>query len=172
MDEELLQKLTTYLFLPVIAVVAFLQVCRLHFVRKPWSIYLINDIRYRWNILEAFISAVEEPLDCLVGVFQVWGQNQDSYLKKSLHIRWDFSSSRQLESTLFNTSLGVTAAVTGKLIIWKINDHIVTDLFVSGIFGPLACSFLIASALQEPSSGSRQFWSQTWKKLISQKVFF
>ena len=85
---------------------------------------------------------------------------------------------RQLESTLFNTSLGVTAAVTGKLIIWKINDHIeefsvtesTKDLFVSGIFGPLACSFLIASALQEPSSGSRQFWSQ---KIAQQsKVFF
>ena len=119
---------------------------------------------------------MEEPLDCLVGVFQVWGQNQDSYLKKSLHIRWDFSSSRQLESTLFNTSLGVTAAVTGKLIIWKINDHIedfsVTDLFVSGIFGPLACSFLIASALQEPSSEYRQFWSQTWKKNCSVKNLF
>ena len=123
---------------------------------------------------------MEEPLDCLVGVFQVWGQNQDSYLKKSLHIRWDFSSSRQLESTLFNTSLGVTAAVTGKLIIWKINDHIgefsvtesTKDLFVSGIFGPLACSFLIASALQEPSSEYRQFWSQTWKKNCSVKNLF
>ena len=122
---------------------------------------------------------MEEPLDCLVGVFQVWGQNQDSYPKKSSHIRCDFSSSRQLEPTLFNTSLGFTAAVTGKLIIWKINDHIeefsvtesTKDLFVSGIFGPLACSFLIASALQEPSSESRQFWSQTWKKLLSQKVF-
>ena len=99
--------------------------------------------------------------------------------KKSSHIRCDYSSSRQLESTLFNTSLGVTAAVTGKLIIWKIYDHIgefsvaesTKDLFVSGIFGPLACSFLIASALQEPSSESRQFWSQTWKKLLSQKVF-
>ena len=100
--------------------------------------------------------------------------------KKSSHIRCDFSSSRQLEPTLFNTSLGFTAAVTGKLIIWKINDHIeefsvtesTKDLFVSGIFGPLACSFLIASALQEPSSESRQFWSQTWKKLLSQFFFF
>ena len=123
---------------------------------------------------------MEEPLDCLVGVFQVWGQNQDSYRKKSSHIRCDYSSSRQLESTLFNTSLGVTVAVTGKLLICKIYDHIgefsvaesTKDLFVSGIFGPLACSFLIASALQEPSSESRQFWSQTWKKLLSQKVFF
>ena len=121
---------------------------------------------------------MEEPLDCLVGVFQVWGQNQDSYPKKSSHIRCDFSSSRQLEPTLFNTSLGFTAAVTGKLIIWKINDHIeefsvtesTKDLFVSGIFGPLACSFLIASALQEPSSESRQFWSQS-KSFFFLKIF-
>ena len=38
-----------------------------------------------------------------------------------------------------------------------------TNNNVAGIFGPLTCSFLFASALQEPGSESRLFWFQSWK---------
>ena len=38
-----------------------------------------------------------------------------------------------------------------------------TNNNIAGIFGPLTCSFLFASALQEPGSESRLFWFQSWK---------
>ena len=45
-------------------------------------------------------------------------------------------------------------------------EHTKNKITIEGIFGPLACSFLFASALQEPGSEARELSSQNWKKMF------